>query len=345
MAMLDREISAQPEVLNSLLMHEKKRVEKFALHIRESGLKNVFVVARGSSDNAGVFAKYLFGARNRMVTALAAPSLFTLYNSGPRLDGHLVVAISQSGESEDLRRVVNDAARQGAHTLVITNRPSSPLADEAHDVLCLHAGVERSIAATKTYTAELMAIAMLSVALDGSARDWRCIERLPEVVSKTMEMIQGLGISAQRYRYAQRLSVIGRGFNYCTAFELSLKLKELAYIAAEPSSSADFRHGPIAVVQDGFPVLLVAPKGKAFADVKKLAETLRKRKAELIIISDSKQMLKWAATALPMIGDVPEWLSPLVSVVPGQLFARHLAEARGCSLDKPRGLSKVTNTR
>lgn len=344
MAMLDKEISAQPEVLRILLKRERRRVEKYARHIKKTGLRNVFIVARGSSDNAGVFAKYLFGARNRMVSALAAPSLFTLYNAGPRLDDHLVLAISQSGESEDLRQVLAAAAKQGAHTMVVTNRPSSPLASEAEEVLALHAGPEKSVAATKTYTAELMAMAMLSVAMDGGAQDWSSLENLPDFVSRTLQMHKGLDVVAQRYRYAQRLAVIGRGFNYCTAFELSLKLKELAYLAAEPSSSADFRHGPIAVVQEGFPLLLVAPKGRVFGDMKDLVRQLRERKAELMVISDSKQLLRLAASPLPIPSDVPEWLSPVVSVIPGQLFARHLAQARGCPLDKPRGLSKVTRT-
>lgn len=345
MAMLDREISAQPQVLSSLLQREKKQVERFAKYIKKAGLTNVFIVARGSSDNAGVFAKYLFGARNHMVTALAAPSLFTLYDSGPKLRKHLVLAISQSGESEDLCQVVANASKQGAYTLVVTNRPNSPLASEAKDVLALHAGMERSVAATKSYTSELMAMAMLSVALDGSAKDWSALASLSGMVARTLDMHAGLDMAAQRYRYAQRLAVIGRGFNYCTAFELSLKLKELAYLVAEPYSSADFRHGPIAVVADGFPVLIVMPSGKTFADTKALVKTLRERKAELIIISDNKQILKSAKVGLPIPRGVPEWLSPVVSVVPGQLFARHLAKARDCPLDKPRGLSKVTTTR
>ncbi len=344
MAMLDNEISSQPKVLNSLLEKERKRVEKFARYLKKTSIRNVFIVARGSSDNAGIYAKYLFGAKNRMVAALAAPSIFTMYKRPPILKDHLVLAISQSGESEDLRQVVSEASRQGALTVVVTNRPDSPLVTDADYVFPLHAGVERSVAATKTYTAELMAMAMLSVALGRSPKLWSSLERLPGVLHDTIRISQPMEKGAQRYRYAQRLAVIGRGFNYCTAFELSLKLKELAYVAAEPSSSADFRHGPIAVVQDGFPVILVAPTGKTFADLKALAVTLRQRNAEMMIISDSRRLLRWAQTPLPIPAGVAEWLSPVVSVVPGQLFARHLAWAKGCPLDKPRGLEKVTTT-
>lgn len=345
MVHLDREIAEQPAVLERLLAREGRRIERLGQELRQSGIRSLFVVARGSSDHAGVYAKYLFGARNRMVTALAAPSLFTLYGRPPDLRGHLVLAISQSGGSDDLCQVVAEAARQGARTLVITNRPSSPLSREAQTVLALHAGVERSVAATKTYTAELMALAMLSVAWHGSQREREALRRLPDKIQALLDSSAGIARTAERYRYVERLAVIGRGFNYATAFELALKLKELAYVAAEPSSSADFRHGPIAVVGEGFPVLLVAPKGRTLGDLRALAATLAARRAELVVISDDRLLLGKAQAALPLPGQVPEWLSPLTAVVPGQIFARHLAAVRSCPLDRPRGLRKVTSTR
>ena len=345
MAHLDREIASQPEVLDRLLARESGRIDRIADRLRRDELRGIFVVARGSSDNAGVYGKYLFGARNRIVTALAAPSLFTLYDRPPDLRGFLVLAISQSGGSSDLRQVVAEAARQGARTLVITNRPQSPLAREAQQVIELHAGQERSVAATKTYTAELFALAMLSVALRESKRERQSLERLPASVERVLRDSDGIAEAAQRYRYAQHLAVLGRGFNYATAFELALKLKELAYVTAEPSSSADFRHGPIAVVQEGFPALLIAPKGRTLADMRDLAKTLLARKAELLTISNDADLLRQAQTPLRLPSRLPEWLSPLVAVVPGQLFARQLAAARGCPLDRPRGLAKVTSTR
>jgi glucosamine--fructose-6-phosphate aminotransferase (isomerizing) len=347
MTYLKKEILEQPQVLSNLLKTEGKRIAGIAKAAKKADIHTIFLVARGSSDNAGLYGKYLFGSRNRRVVALATPSLFTLYKQAPDLTGCLVLAISQSGESHDLLQVVEEGKRQGARTLVITNRAKSPLARVAEHVIPVHAGRERSVAATKTYTAELMALAMLSAALRGSKKDREDLRKVPGAVRKVLDdkNCAATLAAAQRYRYTERLSVIGRGYNYATAFELSLKLKELAYLTAEPSSSADFRHGPIAMVERGFPVLLIAPKGKVFKDMLDLARQLLERQAELVAISDNRQLLSLAQTALPIRSGLPEWLTPVVAVVPGQLFAMGLAQARGCSLDKPRGLSKVTRTR
>ncbi|MBN2494773.1 MAG: SIS domain-containing protein [Deltaproteobacteria bacterium] len=345
MSYLDREIADQPAVLERLFSRESRQIDRAVQEIRAFRPQAVFLVARGSSDNAGLYGKYLFGARNRLVVALATPSLFTLYRRPPDLSGCLVLAISQSGRSDDLVGVVAEGRRQGAYCLVLTNEPRSPLAREASRVIDMRAGRERSVAATKTYTAELMALAMLSVGLDGRARDREALARMPEAVAGTLEAGARIEELAGRYRYAERLAVIGRGYNYATAFEVSLKLKELAYLTAEPSSSADFRHGPIAVVQEGFPVLLIAPRGRTLDDMRDLARALDQRRAEILAISDVSALLRTARTALAIPPGTPEWLSPLLAVLPGQLLARHLAAARGCPLDRPRGLAKVTRTR
>jgi glucosamine--fructose-6-phosphate aminotransferase (isomerizing) len=335
MTHLKKEILEQPQVLSNLLKAEEKRIAGIAKAVKKADIHTIFLVARGSSDNAGLYGKYLFGSRNRRVVALATPSLFTLYKQAPDLTGCLVLAISQSGESHDLLQVVEEGKRQGARTLVITNRAKSPLARVAEHVIPVHAG------------RELMALAMLSAAMRGSKKDREDLRKVPGAVRKVLDdkNCAATLAAAQRYRYTERLSVIGRGYNYATAFELSLKLKELAYLTAEPSSSADFRHGPIAMVERGFPVLLIAPKGKVFKDMLDLARQLLERQAELVAISDNRQLLSLAQTALPIRSGLPEWLTPVVAVVPGQLFAMGLAQARGCSLDKPRGLSKVTRTR
>jgi glutamine---fructose-6-phosphate transaminase (isomerizing) len=345
MTYLEKEIRSQPDIVEKLLRLETKNITKIANSLKRSDIQTVFVVARGSSDNAGLYGKYLFGSRNRLVTALATPSLFTLYKHPPNLKGCLVLAISQSGASDDLCQVVAEGKRQGSRAVVITNTASSPLAGLADDVISLHAGPERSVAATKTYTAQLMSLAMLSAALNGSTRDQDALKKVVEFQRQVLKDPAAISAMAERYRYMERLAVIGRGYNYATAFELSLKLKELAYLTAEPSSSADFRHGPIAIVEQGYPVLLIAPRGKTLADMRQLVESLKARKAELLIISDDRKILSAARTRLPMKPGLPEWLSPLVSVIPGQLFAMYLAAARDCSLDEPRGLSKVTKTK
>lgn len=343
MTYLDREIASQPAVLERLLSSESRKVAAVARRLKGACPRGMLLVARGSSDNAALYAKYLFGVRNRTVVALAAPSMFTRYRRPPDLSGYAVLSISQSGASEDLCAVARQARRQGAYCVALVNQ-AGPLERESDDVIRLCAGPERSVAATKSYTAELAALAMLSLALGGSAAERQELSRIPEMAARVLSACAGLAPAAARYRYAQRLSVIGRGYNYATAFEIALKLKELAYLTADPYSSADFRHGPIAMVERDFPVLLIMPAGRVFADTFGLARELRRRGAELLVISGETRALRLARVPMALPERVPEWLSPILTVMPGQLLARHLAAARGCPLDAPRGLSKVTRT-
>lgn len=341
---LYREIHEQPAVLTRLLMAEQDTAMALAAEIRRRQVDHVVIAARGSSDNAGRYAQYLLAAANGLPVGLATPSLFTVYAAPPRFGNALVLGISQSGQSPDIVAVLAEARRQGALTAAITNAPGSDLAQTADFVLRLHAGEERAIAATKTYTASLAAIALLSVALDGDHGRREALEQLPGVVAQALALA-GVDRVAERYRYMSACVVIGRGFNYCTAFELALKLKELTYTVAEPYSSADFRHGPLALVSEGFPMIVVAPSGKMLPEMVDFMVTARSRGAELLVISDHPEALALARVPLALPIGAPEWLSPLLTVLPGQLFAMHLAHARDLDVDHPRGLRKVTETR
>ncbi|MCS7050642.1 MAG: SIS domain-containing protein, partial [Thermomicrobium sp.] len=221
----------------------------------------------------------------------------------------------------------------------------SPLAQTAELVVPLLAGEERAVAATKTYTAQLFALAMLSVALDDESSGWSYLARVPQAVERCLATNADLAGRLDRFPSPDRLVVIGRGFNYATAFEIALKLEETCSLVAEPYSSADFRHGPIALVEPGFSVVVVAPSGAVFADVADLVDELQALRATLAVISDEQAVLTRAALAMPLPQGVPEWLSPIVAVVPGQLLAVALAHARGSDPDRPRGLRKVTETR
>jgi glucosamine--fructose-6-phosphate aminotransferase (isomerizing) len=256
----------------------------------------------------------------------------------------LVVGISQSGQSPDIVAVLEEGKRQGRPTLAITNDGSSPLAQIADHVIELHAGPERSVAATKTYTAQMAVMALLAAVWNGDSARLAELERAPEALAATLESSSAAAGRAERYRYMQECVVVGRGYNYATAVELALKLKELTYVMANAYSSADFRHGPIATVNESMPAILIMPNGATFADMQELAQDLRARGAELLVISDDQAAQRVAATALPLAGDVPEWLSPLTAIVPGQLLALHLAQAKGFDPDRPRGLQKVTRT-
>lgn len=336
------EIHEQPAVAARLLHDQHERAREIAAAVRRFQPAFVWIAARGTSDNAARYAQYLWGVHARLAVGLATPSVHTLYESAPNLSRALVVGISQSGQSEDVRRVIRDARAQGALTVSLTNNASSPLAHEAEYHLDLSAGKELSVAATKTYTAELTAVAMLAAAFTESALLSDPLKRLPDLMRATLDSNSTAWV--ERYRYMERYAVIGRGYNYCTAFEISLKIKELCYIPGEEYSEADFRHGPIAVVQPGFPMILVAPRGDTFSKQVELLEQLRQRGAECLVVTNAPECADLARRVLPIPADVPEWLSPIVAVLPGQLFALSLAQARGLPIDQPRGLSKVTVT-
>lgn len=343
---LHSEILEQPDSLARLLSSQREAVEKIAQAIQLRSIQYVFLAARGTSDNAGRYANYLWGGQNGLPVALATPSLFSLYQQPPRLSGALVLGVSQSGQSPDIVSVLAEGRRQGCLTLAITNAPQSPLAQTADFVLDIRAGEERAVAATKTYTSELMAIAMLSTALNSSVEAWQELSRVSGWVEQVLIEEGEIARMAQRYRYLGECVVLGRGYNYCTTFEWALKLKELAYIIAEPYSSADFLHGPIAMVERGFPVMAVVPQGRVFEPLMSLLTSLKEDlQAELVVISNAQRALALAQSPIPLPDGVPEWLSPLVGIVPAQLFSYHLTLVKGYDPDLPRTIHKVTETR
>jgi glutamine---fructose-6-phosphate transaminase (isomerizing) len=340
---LEREINEQPDVLSRLLKEQGEATVQIAAAIRDFDPAFVAVAARGTSDNAARYAQYLFGAKARLPVMLSTPSLHTLYQAPPDLSRALVVGVSQSGQAEDVRRVLQDAGEQGALTVSLTNYEDSPLAQTAAHHLYLNAGEEQSIAATKTYTAQLTAFAMLCAALlqDETMHDE--LKQIPRYVQQAVNAAEDIDAWVERYRYMTQFTAIGRGYNYATAFEISLKVKELCYINGEGYSEADFRHGPIAMIAPGFPVVLIAPQGKTLATLRDLLDKLEERAAEVLIISNEQTLLELTTRPMP-VPVIPEWLSPVVTVIPGQVFAMRQAQTRGYEVDKPRGLSKVTVT-
>lgn len=342
---LQNEIYEQPTVIGRLLGDQKEKTEAVAAAIREYNPAFICIAARGTSDHVAVYARYLFGYYTSMPVMLAMPSLHTIYQEPPNLSKALVIGISQSGQGEDVRQVLNDAKAQGALTLSISNFADSPMAQIAEHHLELLAGQELSVAATKTYTAELTVVAMLVAALTESSEFGESLHRLPDLATQTLDTSEAIGGWAHRYRYADHLIVIGRGFNYATAFEITLKVKELAYIGSEGYSEADFRHGPIAMIGQGTPLMLVAPQGKMLPLLADLGEKATERGAELLVISNDKNLLKQGTTTMPLPINLPESISPIISIIPGQVFAMQQAIVRGYAIDNPRGLSKVTVTR
>ncbi len=342
-SILKSEIEEQPAVILDLLKNEAAPVKQIARSIA-GNFKYIIIAARGTSDNAARYAQYLLGAHNHVQVALATPSLFSIYRTPPDLSHALIIGISQSGQSPDIVSVLAEGKKQGRPTIAITNDSSSPLAQQADFIIPLHAQKERAIAATKTYTSSLAALAMLSCALEDNPAHWQELEKVPGAIQETIRGVHPAIQRTERYRYMGHCAVLGRGYNYSTAFEVALKIKELTRIVAEPYSSADFRHGPIATVSQGFPVILVSPKGSTAQDMSELFDQLRRMNAEIIAISDDPALLQQAQFPLRLTSGLPEWLSPLVAVIPGQLFALNLAIARGLDPDHPAGLTKVTET-
>lgn len=330
--------------MRRLLDREEPAAQVLAGLIRDRGIDQVVIAARGTSDNAGRYAQYVLGAFNSLSVGLAAPSLFSIYNRPPRFGKALVLGISQSGQSPDIVSVLAEARRQDVLTAVITNRPASPLAGQGDVVIDLQAGEERAVAATKTYTAELAAIALLSAALSDSAGQRAELMSMPEAIAATLGMNESIATVAHNLRDMRRCVVVSRGYNLATAYETALKLKEMTYTIVEPYSSADFLHGPRAMIERGFPVVVIAPKGATSSELLEFVRALREQQAEVIAISDEEEILALSDTPLILPATVPEWLSPLTAAIPGQMLAMHIAHARDHDIDSPRAIRKVTET-
>lgn len=338
------EIAEQPAVLERMLAANAAAAIEVGRRVEAVAPRYAVVVARGTSDNAARYAQYVWGARNRLPVALAAPSLVGVYGTPPDLSAGLVVGISQSGRSPDLVAVVEEGRRQGAPTLAITNDPASPLAAAADHVIDLCAGEERAVAATKTYTAQLAAVAMLSRAFAGEGPAGPDLAAVAPAVAGVLADPGPLEQLTPVLVGTDRCAVLGRGFNYATAHEWALKLQELTYVLAQPFSVADFLHGPVAVVEPGFPVLAVAVAGPAFEQTRDvLARLEAERGARVVAVSDRDDLV--AGSRLRVPAGLAEWLTPIPAIVAAQLFTHRLAVARGLDPDAPRGLRKVTLTR
>jgi len=349
------EIYEQPEAIQHMLNIEAERVAWISQQLSPRVFSYALVAARGTSDNAARYGQYILGAINRLPVALAAPSLFTRYHSPPRLEGSLVIGISQSGQSPDIVSVIEEGRRQGVPTIAITNDLESPLAQAAEYKIGLGVGKERSVAATKTYTAQLTALALLALSLKGSPIMLDPLEAVPEALAQALNSEPQAQAAAKKLAASDHTVFIGRGFNYSTAWEIALKCKELANIQAEALSSADFLHGPIAMVDEGFPVNLISIGDTFREELNSLGVTLHARGARLITIGDApinghipghlEGQVDARDMFIPVPPGLPEWLSPIAAVIPGQLLAYHLAKARGFDPDQPRVIRKVTLTK
>lgn len=345
MSLMIEEIREQPSALERTLASGRSRAEAFRKIAFRRPPRMIVLAARGTSDNAALFGRYLLEITTGIPVSLAAPSISTLYGAKIDYRDALVVAISQSGESTDTNFLLERARSQGALTLGITNERSSALAQLAEHVFLVRAGKEKSVAATKTYTGQMLLLYLLAYSLGGRIH-LADLERIPEIVQAALRLEDEIREFAGRYRFMHHAVVVGRGLNYANAFEFALKLMETCYVVAERFSSADFLHGPIALVEPSFPVFAFAPPGVTWESIGDTLQKLLSLRAEVVAITDqgNREVAERTTRLIRIPGRMKEVLTPIPYIVPAQLFSACLAEHKGLDPDRPRTLRKVTLT-
>ncbi len=331
---LRSEIFEQPDALTRALVRNQTITGQVRDVLTGAEIGHVVIAARGSSDNAARYAKYAWGTHLSTPVTLAAPSMYTQYRQPPDLSAAAVVGISQSGQSPDLLAVLEEGRRQHRPTIAITNDAESPMADIADIVVPIHAGPEHSIAATKTYTTSLLAIAMIA----SCKAD---LSDIPTAVAGTLSTEDTIRDAARTTGPIPNAVILSRGYNHSTAFEWALKLQEMAYVLANPFSTADFTHGPFAVLKEDFPLLAIVPEGVMAQDVLSTVRRAKDERRARITVLTNTEVPDLPSVALPR---VDEWISPIVFIVAAQLFTLEAATLEGVDPETPRGLSKVTRT-
>src|SRR5580700_11316560 len=343
MSKMLEEIRHQPEALERTLRAELPHVERFKSVLSRSKPRLIVLVARGTSDNAAQFGRYLLEITTGIPVSLCAASVHTLYHAQLDLTDALVIAISQSGESTDTNEVLRNARERGAMTVGITNEAKSSLTKLAERVFLVRAGKERSVAATKTYTGQIMLLYLMAYAL-GADLKIDDLRRIPDFAAEALKLEEEMANLAGRYRFMDHAVVVGRGLNYSNAFEFALKLMETCYVVAERFSSADFLHGPIALVEANFPMFVFAPSGVTWPGMKDTIAKLQLLRAETVVITDEANRSVTASGVIRIPLKLPEILTPIPYIVPAQMLAACLAEEKGLDPDKPRTLNKITRT-
>ncbi|MFI6459474.1 SIS domain-containing protein [Streptomyces sp. NPDC050528] len=338
-----REMAEQPDVLRRILDEGAPRIRQVAQEVAVRKPRFVLLTARGTSDNAALYAKYLLEIRLGLPCGLTSMSTTTAYGARPDLTDVLVVTVSQSGGSPDLVASTRAARDAGAITVAVTNNPDSPLAAVSEYHVDIMAGPEKALPATKTYTASLLALYLFVEGLRGG--DGAAAKVLPDLAEQLLARQDEVRTLASRYRFAERMVITSRGYGYPTAREAALKLMETSYIPALAYSGADLLHGPLAMVDNVSPVIAVVTAGKGGSALQPVLDRLRGRGADLVVIGPAGQVEQASAGFVLPVEGVPEELQPILEILPLQLLAYEVTIARGQDPDAPRALAKVTETR
>jgi len=337
-----REMAEQPAVLRRILEEGAPGIRQVAQDIAARKPRFVLLTARGTSDNAALYAKYLLEIRLGLPCGLTSMSTTTAYGARPDLTDVLVVTVSQSGGSPDLVASTRAAREAGAITLAVTNNPDSPLAGVSEYHVDIMAGPEKALPATKTYTASLLALYLFVEGLHGG--DGASAKVLPDLAEQLLARQDEVRALAARYRFAERMVITSRGYGYPTAKEAALKLMETSYIPALSYSGADLLHGPLAMVDNVSPVIAVVTDGKGGEALRPVLDRLRGRGADLFVIGPRSQVEQASAGFVLPTEGVAEEVQPVLEIIPLQLLAHEITIARGQDPDAPRALAKVTET-
>ncbi|MDD4153130.1 MAG: SIS domain-containing protein [bacterium] len=341
MLMLD-DIAEQPQVLNRILEDELSNIISIGQIARERGSCLVMAVGRGSSNNVAMASKYIFETIASIPSTVISPTILMAYQARLNLSNAVVIGISRSGETYETREVLRMARELGAMTVAITEEPESPLGLTADYCINTRAGVEKAISSTKTYTAQMAILYLLAAVISEDRETISALRLVPELMNSALTLSDSMCELVKPYRYMTRCVVLGNGFNYATALETALKLEEICQVSALSHSSAEFAHAAISLVGEGYPVMIFVPGGPTYNNMLRLTRELqRELGAETIVISDRKEVLEIADTALVLPEPVREVFSPLVFMVVGQLFAYNLALQKGLNPDRPRGRRKI----
>ncbi|MCX3060191.1 SIS domain-containing protein [Streptomyces beihaiensis] len=340
---MEREIREQPDALRRLLGAGAPRIREVARQVAARGPRFVLLAARGTSDHAALYAKYLLEIRLGLPCGLTSMSTTTAYGARPDLRDVLVVTVSQSGGSPDLVASAKAARAAGAITLAVTNNPDSPLAAVSEYHIDIMAGPEKALPATKTYTSSLLALYLFVEGMrDGDAS---AAAPLPDLAAELLDRRDEVRLLASRYRFAERMVITSRGYGYPTAKEAALKLMETSYIPALAYSGADLLHGPLAMVDNISPVIAVVTDGKGGAALQPVLDRLRGRGADLMVVGPAAQVERASAGFVMPEPGVAEEVEPVLEILPLQQLAYEVTIARGQDPDAPRALAKVTQTR
>lgn len=351
MTIMWKEIMEQPKTLLQCREANREPIRKLAEAVRAKGIRNVLLAARGTSDHAALYGTYLIELMLGIPVSLAAPSVFTLYNRTMKLEDTLVIGLSQSGQAADALAVIEAGNKAGAITAAITNVADSPMALCAQHSLLCSAGPETSLAATKTFTSQIMILAMLVAELAGDKEFDALLEKVPTLVGEFLADTKAVEALSTRYRFMGECFMLARGLNYAIAREAALKTQETCYVRAMPYATSDFYHGPMAMTEPNVPIVLFAPDGPSLQNTREIAELLRERENDVLIVSDLEEMRQKGSVsiAIPAVpttnGIYKDAISPFLCVAAAQVFACSLSVGKGLNPDVSRYLKKVTITR